>query len=56
MILYPYALPLLYIPLTSFKSLPKKQPKLWLKVITFGKASTSSPYKRGVKEQIQEQN
>ena len=41
------------IPLLFLKSLPQLQPELKLKVVTFGKASMSSPCKRGVYKQYQ---
>ena len=47
---------LLYILLTLLKSLPQLQPELQLKIVTFGKASTSSPCKRGAVGQTYGQN
>ena len=44
------------IPLLFLKTLPQLQPELQLKVVTFGKALTSSPCKRGAIRQTYEQN
>ena len=54
--LYLYALPLESIPLNFSNLCLRLQPELQLKVVTFGKASTSSPCKRGAVGQTYERN
>ena len=52
-LLYPYALPLDNSPYLLSSLCLRLQPELQLKVVTFGKASMSSPCKRGIYERYQ---